>query len=361
MTIPIGIGATGEAVAENRVITAVDDPKTMFPRLGDQRPVLRRDRLPLDDHRPGQRRVRAARSARGLLDPAERLRRRRRRGHPLARRPGRDRDHERPADRGAEPVAPRGRAAGGRRSARCARSRPGSPRSARPTSSSSTSPTRRPGCSIPRARSSTSSTRSAARSRSATSPGIDPERTGRWAAAGSARTSSGGPSPGGRRSSRSTTSTTSGSASTPTPPRSPAGSASVRSRSRRSSRSAARSARSRSSRPSPGAFGEDEANLLGALADQAAIAMLNARLIDELERSQTRARGTGRDRTLAPRHLGPDHLARRSRRDPRPRRRGVAPPAPLRRRPPDPDVRGRDLPGAGDRGRRHGRRHRERG
>ncbi len=36
----------------------------------------------------------------------------------------------------------------------------------------------------------------------------------------------------------------------------------------------------------PGTFGADEANLLGALADQAAIAMLNARLIDELERSQ---------------------------------------------------------------------------
>jgi PAS domain S-box-containing protein len=39
--------------------------------------------------------------------------------------------------------------------------------------------------------------------------------------------------------------------------------------------------------PAPGRFGEDQANLLGALADQAAIAMLNASLIDELERSQT--------------------------------------------------------------------------
>jgi GAF domain-containing protein len=37
----------------------------------------------------------------------------------------------------------------------------------------------------------------------------------------------------------------------------------------------------------PGRYGPDDANLLGALADQAAIAMLNARLIDELERSQT--------------------------------------------------------------------------
>jgi GAF domain-containing protein len=31
MTIPVGIGATGKAVAENRVITAGDDPRTMFP------------------------------------------------------------------------------------------------------------------------------------------------------------------------------------------------------------------------------------------------------------------------------------------------------------------------------------------
>ena len=38
--------------------------------------------------------------------------------------------------------------------------------------------------------------------------------------------------------------------------------------------------------PETGRYGEDEANLLGALADQAAIAMLNASLIDELERSQ---------------------------------------------------------------------------
>ena len=38
--------------------------------------------------------------------------------------------------------------------------------------------------------------------------------------------------------------------------------------------------------PEPGRFGEDHANLLGALANQAAIAMLNASLIDDLERSQ---------------------------------------------------------------------------
>ena len=31
MTIPVGVGATGQAVAENRVITASDDPQSMFP------------------------------------------------------------------------------------------------------------------------------------------------------------------------------------------------------------------------------------------------------------------------------------------------------------------------------------------
>ena len=31
MTIPVGVGATGLAVAENRVITASDDPRLLFP------------------------------------------------------------------------------------------------------------------------------------------------------------------------------------------------------------------------------------------------------------------------------------------------------------------------------------------
>ena len=42
MTIPVGMGATGLAVAENRVITAGDRPEDDVPGLRDQRPLLRR-------------------------------------------------------------------------------------------------------------------------------------------------------------------------------------------------------------------------------------------------------------------------------------------------------------------------------
>ena len=62
LTIPIGVGASGMAVAEGRVIVACDGPDELFPPR-HQRPLLRGHRLPLDDHRPDQRRVRA-RSAR---------------------------------------------------------------------------------------------------------------------------------------------------------------------------------------------------------------------------------------------------------------------------------------------------------
>ena len=61
-------------------------PRRAVPGVGHQRPLLRGDRLPVDDHRPDQRGVGPARRARGLLDRGRRVRRRRRRGHPLARR-----------------------------------------------------------------------------------------------------------------------------------------------------------------------------------------------------------------------------------------------------------------------------------
>ena len=95
----------------------------------------------------------------------------------------------------------------------------------------------------------------------------------------------------------------------------------------------------------------DEA-VLGGLADQAAIAITNARLIEELERSQAGGRPARRDRTLAPRHHGPDRGPARARRHPRARGRGGQAPARHRRRAPDPHVRRRDVPRAGRRGRR---------
>ena len=53
------------------------------------------------------------------------------------------------------------------------------------------------------------------------------------------------------------------------------------------------------------AFDEIDAAVIGGLADQAAIAITNARLIEELERSQASARPAGRDRTRAARHHRP--------------------------------------------------------
>ncbi len=59
-----------------------------------------------------------------------------------------------------------------------------------------------------------------------------------------------------------------------------------------------------------------------------------------------RARGAGGDRALAARHRRADHVARRPGRAPRPRRRGVAPAPRLGRCPPHPDVRRRHVPRA---------------
>ena len=66
----------------------------------------------------------------------------------------------------------------------------------------------------------------------------------------------------------------------------PARPGSATSSSRRSSATRARSGRSRSTAASAHAFDDIDAAVLGGLADQAAIAITNARLIEELERSQ---------------------------------------------------------------------------
>ena len=75
------------------------------------------------------------------------------------------------------------------------------------------------------------------------------------------------------------------------------------------------------------AWGEADARLIEAIADQAAIAITNARLIEELDRSQRRARRRADDGTGAARHRRPDHVAARPGSDPAPGRRGGPPPA----------------------------------
>ena len=103
------------------------------------------------------------------------------------------------------------------------------------------------------------------------------------------------------------------------------------------------------------AFDDEDAAVIRSLAYQAAIAITNARLIQELERSQAAVESRAeRERSLRDITARITSL-RDPERDPRPGRRGGATPAPLRRRPPDPDLGGRDLPRSGVRRRRVGR------
>ena len=53
--ISVGVGATGIAVAEGRVILADDDLAGAVPALARIDRVLRADRLPLDDRRADHR------------------------------------------------------------------------------------------------------------------------------------------------------------------------------------------------------------------------------------------------------------------------------------------------------------------
>ena len=77
----------------------------------------------------------------------------------------------------------------------------------------------------------------------------------------------------------------------------------------------------------PDAFDEADAALLSALADHAAIAIVNARLIEELERSQDRDRPAGRLGADAARDRGPRVGHPRARRGPPADRRGGDPAA----------------------------------
>ena len=103
--ISVGEGATGVAVAEDRVVVAGDDLASLFPPGPENTRVLRAHRLPLDDRGADHRRTRAARRHRGLRRPTRGIRRVGRDAHPRARRPGRHRDHQRPPHHRARRLA----------------------------------------------------------------------------------------------------------------------------------------------------------------------------------------------------------------------------------------------------------------
>ena len=95
------------------------------------------------------------------------------------------------------------------------------------------------------------------------------------------------------------TSTTNGSSTRPSATPSCARSASARSSPRRSSTATCVVGAITVYGDRPDAFDEADAGLLSALADQAAVAIANARLIDELERSRTEiARRADSEQTL---------------------------------------------------------------
>ena len=82
----------------------------------------------------------------------------------------------------------------------------------------------------------------------------------------------------------------------------------------------------------PGAFDDDDAAVIRSLAYQAAIAIQNARLIEELNRSRERDRPAGRHGAQPARDRRPDHRDPRARRPAPARRRGGRPAARLGRR-----------------------------
>ena len=134
LTIPVGVGATGLAVAEGRVIVArttrtgtspTSDVNDRFFEVTGFRSMII---APISGESGplGALEVYSAR--------ASRVRRRRRGRHPVARLPGRDRDPERAPDRGAEPVPRRDRPTGRHRAEPARDRRPdhGDPRARRP-------------------------------------------------------------------------------------------------------------------------------------------------------------------------------------------------------------------------------------
>ena len=102
--ISVGVGATGKAVAEDRVVARRRRPRGAVPAVARVDRVLRADRLPVDDRRADHRRDGPARRHRGLLEAARRVHRDGCRPDRRARQPGGDRDHQCAADRRARPL-----------------------------------------------------------------------------------------------------------------------------------------------------------------------------------------------------------------------------------------------------------------
>ena len=71
--ISVGVGATGTAVAEDRVVIAGGDLATQFPPSPESTEFYERTGFQLDDRRADHRRGRPARGHRGLLEAARRL------------------------------------------------------------------------------------------------------------------------------------------------------------------------------------------------------------------------------------------------------------------------------------------------
>ena len=103
--IDIGVGATGTAVAEDRVVLAFGDLEDQFPPSPESTEFYERTGFQLDDRRADHRRGRPARGHRGLLEAARRVHADRRWPRRRAGEPGGDRHHERAAHRRARPVA----------------------------------------------------------------------------------------------------------------------------------------------------------------------------------------------------------------------------------------------------------------
>ena len=265
-------------------------------------PVRRRGRPVLARRRAAGRRHGGVRRAGHVLAPPRRVHGAPDRARPLALGARRARDGQRPADRGAGPVAAGRRATGASSNARCASSAPGSPAPATPRRSSSSRSTRPCGCSTATARASTSWIRRRAcsracwrraRSRSSRPSGPRTPTT----SSRSARPA--GPSSPARPTSAPTTSRTRTSSTARARTRTSSPRASTASSRRRSTATRARSARSPSGRPGSTPSGPTTPTLLETIAGQSAVALGRARLIEELGRSrEALARRAEEERTL---------------------------------------------------------------